>query len=366
MSPEESEIAPHLSVVIPTWNGLHLLQENLPSILTALERFESRLGRSWELIIVDDASRDATAKWVEEQYPWARLIRRPENGGFSKACNTGFEACRGQVVALLNNDLQPEAEYFVHLYPHFRDDAVFAVTARVFEWDSPIFAAGGRVGRFRRGLWGMHFNYDVQERSSQEWIEQHRLLSACAIGGFAGYSRSKLERVGGFNELLSPFYWEDIDLSYRGWKRGWEVHYEPRSRARHQISSTIHSNYATSFVEMISLRNRLLSHWINLHSPSYLLRHLCLLVALLATRFLVLDLGFYRAFFGALKRLGPALVCRRIEKTEARRSDVELSELLEGFCRAAPIQIFRNQEEVIRAHAGAAADPLHGGSGSSI
>ena len=165
--------------------------------MAALEHFRRVLEGSYELIIVDDGSEDATAKWVEEECAQARLIRRSRNGGFSRACNTGIGGCRGRVVALLNNDLRVEPDYFVHLYPHFENDRVFAVTARVFEWDPPIFASGGRVGRFRRGFWSMDFNYDVEGNSSSAWIEQRRLLSAYAIGGFACYDRFKLNSLGG-------------------------------------------------------------------------------------------------------------------------------------------------------------------------
>ena len=203
MNWEEPGSRPHLSVVIPTWNGLHLLKNNLPSVLTALEQFKSQLRKDYELIIVDDGSRDATSDWVTSQYPSARLIRRPDNGGFSKTCNTGFDACRGRVVALLNNDLQLEHDYFLYLYPHFEDDAVFAVTARVFEWDPPIFSGGGRVGRFRRGFWSMHFNYDVRESSAREWIEQHRLLSACAIGQASAAVFAREARGRGAEEMLA-------------------------------------------------------------------------------------------------------------------------------------------------------------------
>ncbi len=354
MGNEDEAVDPALSVVIPSWNGLSLLQENLPSVVAALEHFHRVLEESYEVIIVDDGSEDATAKWVEEECAQARLIRRSRNGGFSKACNAGIGCCRGRVVALLNNDLRVEPDYFAHLYSHFEDGRVFAVTARVFEWDPPIFATGGKVGRFRRGFWSMEFNYDVEVNSSSAWIEQRRLLSAYAIAGFSCYDRSKLNSLGGFNELLSPFFWEDSDLSYRGWKRGWEIHYEPRSRARHRISATIDSNYQRHFVKMTSIRNRLLFHWINLHSLSYLVQHLFMLALLLSTRLLVLDFGFYRAFFGALCRLRPALACRKLERKEAKRTDFELFELLQEFYGKAPIRVFRSQEDVIQHHIGAA------------
>ena len=323
-------------------------------MVVALEHFRRVLGEDCELIVVDDGGEDATPEWVQEECAQARLIRRPSNGGFSTACNTGIASCRGRVVALLNNDLRVEPDYFVHLYPHFENGSVFAVTARAFEWDPPIFAAGGKVGRFRRGFWSLEFNYDVEVNSSNAWIEHRRLLSAYAVGGFACYDRAKLKNLGGFNELLSPFLWEDSDLSYRAWKRGWEIHYEPRSRVRHQISATIDSNYQKHFVKITSIRNRLLFHWINLHSTSYLVRHLMMLALLLSTRFLVLDFGFYRAFFGALHRLRPALACRKRERKKAKRTDVELFDLLQKFYAEAPVRVFRNQEEVIQHHIGPA------------
>ena len=358
MNRKNPENLTDLSVVIPTWNGLHLLQENIPSIMTALEYFKDKLCKGYELIIVDDGSTDGTENWVTKEYPKVNLIRWPINNGFSKACNAGFKVCHGQVVALLNNDLQLDQDYFVHLYPHFTDDNVFAVTTKVFEWNSNIFACGGRIGHFRRGFWSMYSNYDVQDDSSQDWIEQHRLLSACAIGGFAGYSRNKLNCLGGFNELFSPFYWEDIDLSYRAWKRGWKVHYEPRSRSRHRTSATINSSFDKHFVKMHSFKNRLLFHWINIHTSSYLLRHILVLVFLLMTRLVILDLVFYRALWEALSKIGPALICRRIEKREAKMSDFELYRLLQDFYRKAPIEVFRSQKEVIQHHIGTATDPI--------
>ena len=121
--------------------------------------------------------------------------------------------------------------------PHFEDPEVFAVTAKVFEWDHPIFATGGKLGRFRRGFWSVYFNYDISDSSASNWTEKQQLLSVYAVGGFATYSRQKLESLGGFNQLLSPFHWEDVDLSYRGWKRGWQIRYEPHSIAHHRTSA---------------------------------------------------------------------------------------------------------------------------------
>lgn len=339
-----------LSVVIPSWNGLHLLRENLPSVERAARCYHDASGGETEIIVVDDGSQDETVRVLAKEFPSVRRVAKERNEGFARACNAGFETCRQPLVALLNNDVHIQEDYLVHKGPHFEDPNVFAVTAKVFAWDAPLFTTGGRFGRFRRGFWAVYFNYDAPGPLAAGWIEGRRLLSFYAIGGFATYDRRKLEELGGFNPLLSPFHWEDVDLSYRGWKRGWEVRYEPRSVARHRISATIDSHFRKTEVETASMRNRLLFHWINIHSPGFLLRHLLGVGLLFLTRAFVLDADFYRAFFQALEQLGPALKMRRQERSEARRSDADVARRLGAFYRLAPIEIYYNKSDVAASH----------------
>ena len=341
-----------VSIVVPSWNGLHLLRENLPSIVFAARTYRLKTGCPTEIIVVDDGSQDETEKVLPREFPQVRLVAKQKNQGFAVACNTGFEHCRFPLVSLLNNDVRIQRHYLIHQARHFADPNVFAVTAKAFASDEPIFTTGGRVGRFRRGFWSVYFNYDVSTPGAAQWIEKRRLLSAYAIGGFSTYDREKLQELGGFNSLLSPFHWEDVDLSYRGWKRGWEVHYEPRSIAHHQISATIDTHFPKRSVEAVSLRNRLLFHWINLHSSGFLLRHVVMLFLLFLTRILVLDHYFYRSFFQALSQAAAVLRLRKEERRQARRSDVEISRLLNSFYRSTPIQIYYNQQEVIEKHPG--------------
>ncbi|RPI28485.1 MAG: glycosyltransferase family 2 protein [Acidobacteria bacterium] len=333
-------MAPGLSIVIPTWNGLELLRECLPSVLKAAARYRHSTRASTEIIVVDDGSRDETLSRLPAEFPEVCLVVRPVNGGFAVACNDGFARCRYPLIGLLNNDVWIDENYFIHQAAHFDDPDVFAVTARVFGWDEPVFMTGGRYGRFRRGFWSVYFNYDVHPDKAREWIEQRRLLSAYAIGGFSTYRRDRLIELGGFNALLSPFHWEDVDLAYRGWRRGWDVRYEPRSVAYHKVSATIDRNFKKRHVDAVSFRNRLLFHWVNLHSPTFLVRHILMLAVMFMTRVLVLDFDFYRALFQALTRLGEVRQLRRQEKAKAVRSDADVARLLKRFYREAPIRVF--------------------------
>lgn len=339
-----------ISVVIPTWNGLSLLRENLPSVDAACRLYCRQTGYDTEIIVVDDAGEDATAAFLTRVFPHIRLVRRTHNGGFARASNSGFQHCRFPLIALLNNDVELDVEYFLHQAPHFGDPQVFAVTARVFEWDQPVFATGGKVGSFRRGFWSVYYNYDVDPAQASHWIDERKLLSIYAVGGFATFHRSKLLELGGFCELLSPFHWEDIDLSYRAWKRGWTIHYEPRSRARHRTSATIARHFRKSRVETASLRNRLLFHWINLHCFRFLMDHVLMLAVFFLTRITVLDTTFYRALFSALTRLSEVSRLRQESKDRTVLSDRDVAQLLRDFYESAPIQVYYNRREVVENH----------------
>jgi len=74
-----------LSVIIPVWNGRAQLEQNLPSVLEAVERVEV----PWEILVVDDASTDGSAEFLEQNYPTVIVLHRERNEGFHAAIGTG-------------------------------------------------------------------------------------------------------------------------------------------------------------------------------------------------------------------------------------------------------------------------------------
>jgi len=86
-----------VSIVIPTYNGVSLLEKCLDSI----KEFAPRVA---EIIVVDDASTEKIGKMVHEKHPRVKCVRHKENLGFSAACNTGIKEATGQYVLLLNTD----------------------------------------------------------------------------------------------------------------------------------------------------------------------------------------------------------------------------------------------------------------------
>ncbi len=338
-----------ISVVIPTWNGRFLLETFLPSVLAAVYQYQKVHLAPAEVILVDDASTDDTAAWLEKHFfQQVCLIRRTRNGGFAPACNTGFRASRYPLVLLLNNDVDVDPHFIGPLVKHFEDPKVFAVTPRVYDLDRKVFCNGGKVGSFRHGFWSMFANYDIGRDAPAEPEAERKLISVSAIGGFSMFDRAKLMELKGFDELFAPYHWEDNDLSYRAWKRGWEIRYEPFSLVFHNASSTIDSHFRKKQVEVIATRNRLLFHWKNLHSPGMAASHLFMLLFLLLTNLLRFNLRFYKAFAQAVRCLPRIRCLRREEKRAGVVSDKELRRTFQKFFKTPGLQIVRSREEAVK------------------
>jgi GT2 family glycosyltransferase len=305
--------------------------------LAASDAYRSQVGFETEIIVVEDAGGDDTPQWLQSRYPReVRLISHETNRGFPSACQTGFEAARFPLVLLLNNDVRLRPDAIAPMVHHFSDRSVFAVTGRMFNQAETTFCNGGKVARFRRGMWSTFDNYDVLPEKE---AESDSLLSFAAIGAFSLYDREKFLQIGGFDPLI--YMIEDIELSYRAWKRGWLVKYEPRANAFHDASRTMKRRYDRRSLQKISRRNRLLMHWILLHDPGMFGRHVLSLAGQALVCWLILDWQFYSCLFSGLKKLPVVLHKRKQERLTAVRSDAQLLAMLQAFYRTAPIRLRR-------------------------
>jgi GT2 family glycosyltransferase len=144
-----------------------------------------------------------------------------------------------------------------------------------------------------------------------------------ACGGFSAFDREKFLGMGGFDDLYYPFYWEDVDLCYRAWKRGWWVLYEPKSIAHHKSHATIDKTYHQEYVAMLHVRNKLLFTWKNLTDPELLIEH----VHGLNSYFHQAPEPFKQAVYEALKKIYDVLHKRSTFHEDKSLSDREVIEL---------------------------------------
>lgn len=250
------------SVVIPNWNGRDLLEKYLPSIVEAM----SGNPRN-EVIVVDNGSVDGSAEFVREHFPTVRVIALEENLGFGGGSNTGFKAATNDIVVLLNSDMRVAPDFLAPLLEGFHDPDVFAVSCQILftDPDKPREETG------LTQVWWEDGSFRVAHRLD----DQITGLFPCAYpgGGSSAFDRRKFLELGGFDELLRPFYGEDTDLGFLAWKRGWKVLYQPKSLVWHEHRGTIGKKFSQTYIDSILQKNFLLLCWKNIHETRRLLEH---------------------------------------------------------------------------------------------
>jgi GT2 family glycosyltransferase len=321
-----------VSIVIPTWRGRSLLEAYLPSVIDAADVYRNRHGANTEILIVEDAGGDDTLLWLQSRYGDKILVLEHErNLGFCAACQTGFTHARFPIVLLLNNDVRLKADCIAPMIHHFKHSDVFAVTGKMFSQKGDVFCNGGKIGRFRRGMWSSYQNYDARPPVEADFS----FSSFAAIGAFSAYDRGKFLQLGGLDPLTAMY--EDIDISYRGWKRGWQIEYEPGSIAFHDANQTMKRRYKGRSRDRLARRSRLIMHWILLHDRALFGQHLASILVQLLTSWLWLDWTLYWAVFTALRNIGAIRQKRNETRKTAVRSDRDLIRLLDHFYQTAPI-----------------------------
>jgi GT2 family glycosyltransferase len=323
-----------VSIVIPTWRGRSLLEAYLPSVIAASNFYRSSQGANTEIIVVEDAGGDDTLPWLRSQYSEKVIpLEHEQNLGFCAACRTGFAHARFPIVLLLNNDVRLTTDCIAPMIAHFKHPDVFAVTGKMLSQQGDVFCNGGKIGRFRRGMWSSYRNYDALAPV----LGDFSYLSFAAIGAFSAYDREKFIQLGGFDPLTAMY--EDVDISYRGWKRGWLIKYEPRSIAYHDANQTMKRRYKGRSRDLLTRRSRIVMHWILLHDKALFGRHLALIAAQLLTSWIWFDWTFYWAIFTGLKNIGEIRKKRKEARRTAVRSDRDLLRLLNHFYQTAPIKL---------------------------
>ncbi len=251
------------SVVIPNWNGRDLLAKYLPPLIEALSGNPAN-----EIVVVDNGSEDGSAGFVRDQFPQVRVVALPKNLGFGGGSNAGFREAKNDIVVLLNSDMRVDRNFIAPLLAGFTDEKVFAVSCQIFLTDP-------EKRREETGLtegWWEDGGLRVSHREDTEIDRPYPCFYGG--GGSSAFDRRKFLELGGFDELLAPFYLEDTDIGYMAWKRGWKVLYAPQSKVWHEHRGTIGRKFSPQYIQGVLKKNFLLFVWKNIHDWRRLIEHL--------------------------------------------------------------------------------------------
>lgn len=301
-----------VSVIIPNYNGCHILKTTLSENKMRLEEH----GIS-DIIIVDDASVDDSVSYINTHFPSIRVVQNDVNSGFSVSCNKGASLAKEETLLFLNNDMLIKTVDLQGILSYIQDQDCFAVVPKILRQDADKNWVNESIttGHFKGGWFSTENHPSIADGIEEK--EAIPLLWAC--GGAMFVSRFHFEQLQGFDTMMSPFYCEDLDLSYRAWKRGWKILYTEKATCHHQHQATIGALYTKDQIEAIHLRNKYLFIWKNMTYLPYILSHLITVIIKCLT-FQVKDT---RAIINACLRL-PSVIRYRMSDPVECTSDPEI------------------------------------------
>jgi O-antigen biosynthesis protein len=254
LAPEQRPNNASASVVIPNWNGRDLLEKYIPSIVEALSGSPDN-----EIIVVDNGSEDGSAEFLRERFPSVRVLALDRNLGFGGGSNAGFRTAKNDIVVLLNSDMRVERDFLQPLLKAFTDETIFSVACQIFFSDPNKLREETGLTQF----WWENGSLRVRHRDDP--AIQVSYPCAYGGGGSCAFDRRKFLELGGFDELLAPFYMEDTDVGYMAWKRGWKVLYQPGSVVYHEHRGTIGKRFTAAEIDLVLKKNFALFCWKNIH-----------------------------------------------------------------------------------------------------
>ncbi|OGD90910.1 hypothetical protein A3A54_00935 [Candidatus Curtissbacteria bacterium RIFCSPLOWO2_01_FULL_39_62] len=278
-------MAKKVSVIIPNYNGKDLLYRNLASVINNCP--------GCEIIVVDDASQDKSVDLLKKKFKQVKLIENKKNLGFAKSINIAVEKSKGELILLLNTDVAPRKNFLDIAVKHFINKDLLAVALADFSHENGKIVKRGRGGvNFRKGFIN-HFKIESKSGDTL-WVS----------GGSGIFDKKKFLILGGFDSIYTPFYWEDIDLSFRAWRLGWRCIFEPNAIVDHfHEEGAIKKSSSDFFIKTVSYKNQFIFVWKNVDDYFLIIQHLLWQPYHFLKALLKLDFAFFAGFFWALLQL---------------------------------------------------------------
>ena len=228
-----------LSVVIVNYNVRYFLEQCLISVQAALQ------GIDGEIIVVDNISPDASCQMIKDRFSDVILIENTENLGFSKANNQGVAIAKGKYVLILNPDTVVSEDSFSKIL-NFADKKPNLGILGV----KLIDGTGNFLPESKRGIPTpkVAFNklFGISKDTTGKYYATHLTEDESGtidvlVGAFMFIERNKYLEVAGFDEDYF-MYGEDIDISYKTLKKGYQNYYYPKTQIIHYKGESTKKN----------------------------------------------------------------------------------------------------------------------------
>jgi len=240
---------PEISVIIVSWNVKELLEKCLLSLQ------QTNQTTSFEVIVVDNASNDGSARMVKEKFPDIRLVANTENQGFAQACHQGVKNAQGQFFLFLNDDTEVGEESLQTSVLCFRSNPNTAVVGcKILNPDRSLQLSVRQFPSVYSLVITLLKLHNFFPRLLQSYLQTGFDYTKPAeveqvMGAFFLTSRQLWRELGGFD--TGYYIWfEEVDYCRRAIEQGYLVRYCPET-------SIVHHRGA-SFQKLKALREQII------------------------------------------------------------------------------------------------------------
>lgn len=260
-----------ITIIIPSWNGREILYKSLPLVI--------KLAPDSKIIVVDDGSVDDTSAYLQN-FPKVLCIRNEVNMGFTKSINKALSHVDTKYVCLLNNDVYPEKNFLTSSMNVLRRDKM--VAAVTFNEENSSWP---RV-RWLNGKLSF-------EQGDKDGFDHYCMWPS---GGSCLIKTDVIRRLGGFREVFSPGYFEDIELGFRIWQSGYKIVWAKDAKVIHKHETSF-KKLDPTFLSNLKQSNELVFTWVTFTETKYLLDHVAFLL-----KYTALHPGYIRIILLALMK----------------------------------------------------------------
>lgn len=235
-----------ISVILVTYNSKAYIEPCLGSIL-------SQGFKDYEVIIIDNASRDETKSIINARYPEIILIENSQNLGTCRARNQGIAKASGRFILCLDHDVKLYPDFLENIFHEIEGkDTIGAVQPKILRVDGKTIYSTGIYPSWLRRF------YDIGEGQNNGTRFNQRRYIFGASAATAIYRREALETIGQSGEYFDEdffYFFEDVDVSWRMQKKGWRVLYAADAECIHAGGR---SRNKDSISQYLCMRNRYL------------------------------------------------------------------------------------------------------------
>ena len=249
----------NIAVVILNWNGKHLLEQFLPSVMEHSE--------GAKIYVADNASTDDSVRYIQEHFPQVHVIQNKVNGGYAKGYNDALKKVEQPILCLLNSDVEVTEDWLRPIEREFADHPETAIIQpKILDFHhKERFEYAGASGGFLDKL-GYPFCrgriFDTIETDRGQYNETSDILWASGACFFI--RKDCFTDLNGFDEDYFA-HMEEIDLCWRAFNRGYVSKCVPASVVYHVGGATM--NKTSSQKVYLNFRNSLFTLVKNAPSP---------------------------------------------------------------------------------------------------